>query len=184
MSTPAPKLVSRFEAALLRILRFFFRQVPPEEALPLIRSNPNQPPCLSAAAVHLVKDTLSKGCVLYLVRAGGWKKERFLHNGEPKTGRLWERSAGSEPLLEFSKHSLEFLIWITANKPGETKPLWSAAAGELTIADHLLLFLAYESLRDEKDIAAVLQTSSNFSSASPLSVAVSGRLYRRCAGIR
>ena len=63
--------VSRFEASLLRILRFFFHQVPAEEAVPLVRASQNRPPCLSPAAVHLVRDTLSKGCVLYLVHAGG-----------------------------------------------------------------------------------------------------------------
>ena len=52
----------------------------------------DRPKCLSADAVHLVLDSLSKGCVLYLVRAGGWKRDRFLRDGEPKFGRLWERS--------------------------------------------------------------------------------------------
>jgi hypothetical protein len=152
-----PRQVSRFEANLLRITRFFFRQVPAEEALPLVRTTMNRPRCLSAAAVHLVRDTLGKGSVLYLVRAGGWKQERYLRGGEPKAGRLWQRNAVADLRLEFSRHSLEFLIWLTANKPGDSTPLPPAAAEELTAADQLLFFLAYEALREETDIATALR---------------------------
>jgi hypothetical protein len=159
---PPPKQVSRFEANLLRILRFFFRQVPGEEAIPLVRAHQSRPNCLSPAAVHLVKDTLSKGCVLYMVRTGGWKKDRFLRNGTPQGGRLWERSAVTELALDFSRHSLAFLIWLTSNKPGESRPMWSAPVAELTIGDNLLLFLAYQSLREEPDIAAALRESASF----------------------
>jgi hypothetical protein len=155
-SPAAPKQVSRFEASLLRILRFFFRQVPAEEALPLVRATQNQPNCLTAAAVHLVRDTLAKGCVLHLVRAGGWKKDRYLRNGEPKVGRLWERSKVDDLKLDFSRHSLEFLIWLTAETPSKAKG-WKAPAAELTAADHLLLFLAYEALSEEQDVAAALR---------------------------
>ena len=154
--------VSRFEASLLRILRFFFHQVPAEEAVPLVRASQNRPPCLSPAAVHLVRDTLSKGCVLYLVHAGGWKKDRFLRHGEPKAGRLWERSPVADLKLDFSRHSLELLIWLTANQPSETKPMWQAPIEELTHADRLLIFLAYEALRDEQDIAGALRSSPSF----------------------
>ena len=161
-SAPPPLQVSRFEANLLRIARFFFHQVPTEEAMPLIRANANRPKCLSEAAVHLVRDTLSKGCVLYLVRAGGWRRDRFLRQGEPKEGRLWERSTIDDLALEFSPHSLEFLLWLTANKPGEPTSTWQAPADELTIADQLLLFLAYDAIREEPELATVLRGSSSF----------------------
>ena len=161
-SAPAPKLVSRFEASLLRILRFFFQQAPTEEAIQLVRGALNRPRCLSPSAVHLVRDTLSKGCIRYLVRAGGWRIERFLRQGQPKTGRLWERSPVDDLKLEFSKHSLEFLLWLTAERPSKSNPVWRAPANELTIADKLLLFLAYKSLREELDIAAALRSSPSF----------------------
>lgn len=163
-STAVPKQVSRFEASLLRILRFFFGQVPAEEALPLVRSMLNRPRCLSPDAVGLIRDTLSKGCVLYLIRAGGWKRERFLRNGEPKTGRLWERSPTADLKLNFSAHSMEFLLWLTATRPGDASLTWKAPENELTTADQLLLFLAYESLRDEPDLAASLKGSPSFTS--------------------
>jgi hypothetical protein len=157
-----PLQVSRFEANLLRIARFFFQQIPAEEALPLVRTTQSRPKCLSAPAIHLIRDTLAKGCVLYLVRAGGWRRERFLRNGEPRDGRLWERSPIDELALEFSSHSLEFLIWLTTHKPGEPTPMWEAPAVELTIGDHLLFFLAYEAMREERDIATALRGSLTF----------------------
>src|SRR6187549_2714827 len=109
---PPPKSVSRFEANLLRILRFFLKQVPAEQGLRHIHDRMERPKCLSAAAVHLVQDSLSKGCVLYLVRAGAWKRDRFLRDGEPKFGRLWDRSTIERIALEFSPHVLEFLMWL------------------------------------------------------------------------
>jgi hypothetical protein len=159
---PAVKQVTPFEADLLRILRFFFGQLPDEEAIPLVRASQPRPDCLSREAVDLVRDTLKKGCVLYLVNAGGWKNERFLRNGEVVAGRLWERSKIEDLALEFSRHSLEFLIWLTASKPGASRPTRKVPATELTAADRLLLFLAYESLRDQADLAAALRLSPSF----------------------
>src|SRR4051794_41755833 len=92
--TPPPRSVSRFEANLLRILRFFLKQVPAEQALRLVHDRLERPRCLSATAVQLVQDSLAKGCVLYLVRAGGGKRGRVLRNGEAEVRRLWGRAAG------------------------------------------------------------------------------------------
>jgi hypothetical protein len=163
MSNPQPKSVSRFEANLLRILRFFLKQVPAEQAMPLVHDRLERPPCLSAEAVELVKDSLAKGCVLYLVRSGGWKRDRFLRDGEPKFGRLWDRSPVERLGLRFSSHSLDFLMWITAHKPKEDKPLWRGNSSEYTVADQFLLFLAYEAMRSDADLAAALRASPTFS---------------------
>src|SRR5262245_23116401 len=103
-----PKAVTRFEANLLRIVRFFLKQVPAEQAMRHIHDRMERPKCLSAAAVDLVKDSLSKGCVLYLVRAGAWKRDQFLRTGSAKFGRLWERSPVEQLSLEFSRHALDF----------------------------------------------------------------------------
>jgi hypothetical protein len=162
MSDAAPKSVTRFEANLLRILRFFLKQVPAEQALRLVHDRLDRPRCLSADAVHLVEDSLSKGCVLYLVRAGGWKRDRFLRSGEPKFGRLWERSAVEKLTLGFSRNALDFLIWITAHKPKEERPIWTADDKDLTVADRLLFFLAYEALRTDAEVAAALRSSPVF----------------------
>jgi hypothetical protein len=50
--------------------------------------------------------------------------------------------------LAFSRHALEFLIWLTAHRPGDAKPPLDLPDAELTPADRLLMFLAYDALRD------------------------------------
>lgn len=161
-SPSTPKSVSRFEANLLRIVRFFVKQVPAEQAMRLIHDRIERPKCLSAAAVELVKDSLSKGCVLYLVRAGAWKRDQFLRNGSPKFGRLWERSPVEQLTLEFSRHALDFLIWATAHRVKEERPSWQTPSDDCTVADRLLFFLAYEAMRGDADLAATLRTSPAF----------------------
>jgi hypothetical protein len=141
------KTVSRFEANLLRILHFFLRRVPPEQALPLVLKRSPAPRCLSRAAVELVQDALAKGCTLLLARAGGWRRERFLRGGQPVEGRLWERTPPEELRLTFSRHTLRLLIRVTAAQPGDPEPAWSPRPSELTVGDRFLLFLAYQALR-------------------------------------
>src|SRR5262245_55077739 len=78
--------VTRFEANLLRLLYFFLRREPPERALPLLEHRCERPPCLKPNAVRLVRDALSKGCVHLLATRGGWRKERFLRDEQPRDG--------------------------------------------------------------------------------------------------
>lgn len=166
---PAPREVTRFEARLLRILRFFLHQVPAEQATPLVQQHQNAPACLSADAVHLVKDTLAKGCVLFLVRSGGWRRERFLRRDKGLHGRIWDRWPLDERRLSFSRNVLDFLIWITANKAAETKPFWPAPGNKaLTPADQLLLFLAFQELRSDRDMLATITSPNTVFSRSPL----------------
>jgi len=61
---------------------------------------------------------------------------------------LWDRSSPEELALVFSRNALEFLVWITAQKPADTDPPLRLPDAELTPADRLLLFLSYEALRD------------------------------------
>jgi hypothetical protein len=140
------QIVTRFEANLLRLLYFFLRQEPPERALPLVETQCQPPPCLSKAAVRLVEDALAKGCTHLLALRGGWRKESHLRGGQAKTGRLWERTPPAELGLRFSRHSLEFLVWITSSHPGKRAD-WTPPHQDLASGDLLLLFFAYESLR-------------------------------------
>ncbi len=161
--TPTPpKAVSKFEANLLRIVRFILKQVPAEQAMRLIHERLERPLCLSEAAVHLVRDSLAKGVVLYLVRSGAWKRDRFLRHGEPKFGRLWERTPVEQLTLSFSKPVLDFLIWVTSTRPKEEKKTWQTDVKQLTHADQLFFFLAYEAMRSDSDLGAVLRTSPVF----------------------
>ncbi|HEV3145844.1 MAG TPA: hypothetical protein VGZ47_18285, partial [Gemmataceae bacterium] len=148
MTAAPPLAVSRFEASLLRLLRSFLRHAPGEAGPPTPGGKLTPPKCLSANCVHLVRDSLSKGCVLYLAKAGGWRRERHLRKGQPATGRLWERRPPEELGLSFSLQSLHFLVWLTAGRP--EKHEWQPQAAELTTGDLLLLFLAYSTLREQE----------------------------------
>jgi hypothetical protein len=139
--------VSRFEANLLRLLGYFLHREPPERALPLIEDRCAAPACLNRGAVNLVKDALAKGCVFLLARRGGWRRERFLRGERVAEGRLWERTPPAELGLKFSAHTLSFLIWITANRPGDTNSPWRVQEEELTPGDRILLYFAHEGLR-------------------------------------
>src|SRR5947209_15890828 len=141
------KVVSRFEADLLHLLHFLLGRVPPDQGMPLVHAEKQPPPCLSRAAVELVQEGLAKGCMVVLAKRGGWRPERFLRDGRPVEGRLWERTAPAELGLSFSGESLRFLIWLTAAKPKDKKATWPPPGG-LTLGDQLLFFLAYEVLRD------------------------------------
>jgi hypothetical protein len=155
------KAVSRFENRLLRILQCFLRHLPVEQVRPEIeaRSEDDAPPCLSRAAVDLVQDTLAKGCTAILagavawrregsLRGDGWRRERFLRNERVAEGRLWERTAPRQLGLTFSRHTLDFLVWVTAVKPADAKTAWEPPEQELTVGDLFLLFLAFEALRE------------------------------------
>lgn len=141
------KVISRFEANLVRILRYFVQRVPAEQALPLLVQPCARPRCLSRASVDLVKDSLAKGCMLLLVRRGGWRRERHLRDEKVVAGRLWQRTPPQELGLEFSRQSLRFLIWATAAELPAEKPRTPLAVQELTVGDWLLFHFAYEALR-------------------------------------
>ncbi len=140
--------VSRFEADLLRILHALLGRSPIEGAWPLIAARRERPTCLSRGAVELVQDTLAKGCVWRLASQGGWLADRYLRGDRVVSGRLWERTAPEELGLHFSRDTLGFLIWLTADHPADRPVRWNAGERDLTIGDRLLLFYAYEAMRN------------------------------------
>ena len=163
IAAPGPLIVSRFEALLVRMLRSFLQATAGDAAAekPVGAAGKlSVPRELSPACVHLVADALSKGCVQYLARAGGWRRERHLRLGHAMQGRLWERTPVPELGLAFSQHSLRFLVWLTAGRR-DKENLWAPPADELTTADQFLLFLAYEGLRGT-DSALALRGSPYF----------------------
>lgn len=144
------KVVSRFEANLLRILHFFLGRVPGEQALPLVAVGLKAPGCLGRLAVGLVQDALAKGTALLLARAGGWRRERHLRGEAVAVGRLWERTPPRELGLAFSGETLDFLIWVTAVDPKKPKEfVWKPELPKLTLGDQALLYFAYAALREE-----------------------------------
>ena len=143
-SQPSPRHVSKFEFNLLRILRFLVGHFPSDQGLLLLRSAISAPECLSPNAIHLMKDTLAKAGILSLVRAGGWRNERFLRGGEPAGGRVWQRSPLDERALVFSRHVVSFLMWATAERLNETQSPWDVPEGESTPADELFFWMAFD----------------------------------------
>jgi hypothetical protein len=147
------RAVSRFEANLLRILQALLHRAPVSPVLPLVLAASPRPACLRRAAVELVQDTLAKGCVLRLAELGGWRRERHLCGERVVEGRLWERTPPAELALKFSRHALDFLIWLTAASLESPKtPPWQPPEAELTPADQLLVFLAFDALAADRVI--------------------------------
>jgi hypothetical protein len=120
------------------------------------------PDCLSAAAVDLVKDTLAKASVLFLTHAGGWRNDKYLRNSAPTQGRVWDRIPLEERVLSFSRPILDFLMWLTAEKVHETKKQWDAAPKALAPADDLFFALAFDAMRSDPDVVAVLRRKDAF----------------------
>jgi hypothetical protein len=143
--------VSRFEANLLGLLYYFLGREPAERGLPLVEERVAEPTCLGRGAVRLVQDALAKGCVHLLATRGGWRRERFLRGGKAVEGRLWQRTTPADLGFRFTRHTLEFLIWVTAYRPGDREPRWQPSAKELTPADLLLLYFAHQGLREAAD---------------------------------
>jgi hypothetical protein len=140
------KAVSRFEANLLTVLRYFLRKAPAAQAQPMIAKPLDAPPCLSRGAVELVQDTLAKGTMLLLAHARGWRRERYLRDGRVVDGRLWQRSKPEELGLVFTGYSLRFLIWVTASEM-PAKPKTQPPPEKLAFGDWLLFYYAFAALR-------------------------------------
>ncbi|MSU77926.1 MAG: hypothetical protein EXS16_07505 [Gemmataceae bacterium] len=139
------KAVSGFEYNLLRMLRGIVTQVSPEQILPILAKPVQRPPCLSADAVALVKDILAKGMVRWLARHG-WASNRYLREGVPVSGRLWERTPPELLGLKFSRWTLEFLLQLMSNTLGAKKP----QADELELGDRLIFLHSYQAVRGDE----------------------------------
>jgi hypothetical protein len=135
--------LTRFEANLVRILRYFLRRFPADRASSLLHQSIARPACLRRVAVQLVQDTLAKGVPLLLARGGGWRRERHLRGGQRVEGRLWERTPPQELGLTFSRQALELLLWFTAENPTDKKAQWwHPRLEQLTEGDELLFLFA------------------------------------------
>lgn len=140
------KEVSQFEANLIRILRCFVGQSPIEQTLPVILREWPRPRCLSRACVDLVQDSLAKGIPLFLARQG-WNVERFVRDESIAEGRLWERSPIDHRRLEYSEHTLNWLMWVTAENAGKPDELPAIPFDGCTVGDAVLFLLVYARLR-------------------------------------
>jgi hypothetical protein len=157
------RVVSRFEARLLRILRFFLRREPAAAAVPLVFGRCPAPHCLGRAAVELIQDTLARGCVGLLARASGWRRGRQLRDGRVAEGRLWQRTRPVDMGLSFSEHTLRFLIWVTAADPADKGSGWpDPPQEEQTAGDLLLLYYAFGALHGTREGGPVVRARALF----------------------
>jgi hypothetical protein len=154
------RIVSPFEANLITITRHLMHQPVPGDARVMIREKMPRPQVLSENAIHLLKDTLSKGCVLFLVRQGGWRNERFLQEGKPLEGRVWDRHPVGERLLSFQRCVLEFLVWLTSDRPHKPEETWRPS--ERSPADELFFAMAISRLLDIPDAALLMRDKTAF----------------------
>ncbi|MBX7102778.1 MAG: hypothetical protein K1X57_01765 [Gemmataceae bacterium] len=160
MTDAPPRVLSKFEGRLVNLVRAAVRLAPPESAAPFLTDKLSAPPGLSSYCMELVCSALAHGCVLYLCRQG-WREEKYLRDGAPVTGRLWQRSPGKERALQFSHHALDFLLALTAGGAMTVLPDEDA-----TPADQLLVFLTYDAFRGSE--AAVGWRTRPVFSTSPL----------------
>lgn len=138
------RAVNRFESNLLKIVYCVFGNISLQKTLPVLAKSSKRPKCLSRDTVELVKQALTKGITKKLASDSGWKIESFLRAGKSKTGRLWDRSDPESLGLEFSKHSLDFLIWMTCTDLTR-KTFWKMASpDELTLGDKYLMGAVWE----------------------------------------
>lgn len=145
-------VVSRFEADLLLLSASLLEQAPASQAAALATGGRRRPAGISPAAAELVEDMLAKGCVR-LLALEGWRPEAFLRDGVSAGGPLWERTAPAELGLTFSRATLDFLLWMASDKVSEAATWKPLAGAKLTTGDLLVLFLAYKSVRGEKQAA-------------------------------
>jgi hypothetical protein len=158
-----PRSVSRFEANLIRLLHFFLGRVPAEQARPLFDERRVAPPCLSADCVHLAQDSLAKGCVLFLVRNGGWRNDRYSRDGVPVPGRVWQRIPADARPLNFGRVVLEFLMHVTTERVDQAHPVpWNPKVN-LTPGDELFFLIAFDSLRLAPAVLMPLREKAVFS---------------------
>ncbi|MFO7567786.1 MAG: hypothetical protein R6X02_34405 [Enhygromyxa sp.] len=135
-----PPRVARSEDELIKIARGLVGagRPPPRSraSVPITQIGPT--------AMKLLQQTLARGAIGTLLRAGGWETRRTLVDGQPRRGRLWERHPTLPP-LRFGPASFALLTWlheqdlVRPSRELERDP-------DTTLGDELLHYLACEQL--------------------------------------
>lgn len=158
-----PASVTRFEANLIRLVRGLVGGMPREATQAIVFRELPRPKCLRRAAVELVEESLRKGLVRWLARAG-WARTRYLRGSgsaaKPVTGRLWERFETDQREVHFTHNTLEWLTWMVAENPTATRKRPRVHTTALTAADRLLQFLAIDLLNGSVGAMPVVQLPS------------------------
>ncbi|AKQ67200.1 hypothetical protein A176_004112 [Myxococcus hansupus] len=131
--------VSPTEHALLTLARAIVGMGQYASVEDLLRAIHTVPRRFSPPALQVLRDTLAKGSVLALARAGGWRWEHSLRDGQTRSGRLWERHA--PPALHFSPITLHVLRWMLEQPMTKLAVTSLQVDGTPTPADELFLYL-------------------------------------------
>ncbi len=99
---------------------------------------------IGPTAMRLMQGTLAKGAVLQLARRGGWRTLRFLEEGAPVRGRMWERHRPGP--IRFSAFAMLLVRWLTEAPIARTDCPILEAIPE-TPGDELLMYLAVDLCR-------------------------------------
>jgi hypothetical protein len=135
--------VAESEHDLLLVARALVGQVPRAAIEPVLFGTRGTYYSLRPTATRLLKQTLAVGCVRELMRRGGWQRGAVVDDERVVHGRAWERTP---PLpLHFSVLSVHLCRWI-ACEPLDAKTVKALPALAPTLADEILLYLAYELL--------------------------------------
>ncbi len=159
MSAASLLEVSPFEAGLLRLTRSAFRTAPRETVSKIVWNTQPQPACLSTNAIDLLKDAFGKGCLTFLVRAGGWRAERRY---DKELGSIWVRTPSEHRRLCFSRATHELVMKLTALWPGELPEQFPNGIERLTPADQLFGLLLYQSSKPDAELGRILRSMPTF----------------------
>ncbi len=143
------RTVNRFDHNLLQILFAIFEQNSDRLTVKLLDTGfaTGRPKCLSRETVELVEQTITKGCIKWLVEVGGWQVQTHMVNEETSEGRLWERHKPQELGLTFSERTIDFLIHLTAKSTND-KSVWGTDAESLTLGDQFFFFMVANSFHN------------------------------------
>ncbi len=154
--------VSPEEHDLLSLARAVFGLAAFEDVEPLLGVQKPALQGLAPPAMAVLEDTLARGGVLWLMRAGGGRLAASLQGGEIRVGRLWERHP--PPALRFSAVTFEVLRWLTSRALSGTDRTQLHVSGAPTPADELFLY-ATCALLDGSEYARALARQGLFRSA-------------------
>ncbi|MEM8667871.1 MAG: hypothetical protein AAGG48_10170 [Planctomycetota bacterium] len=136
--------VNRFEFDLLSILQSVLGRVPVEQVLPKWKQPQAKPRGLHQQTVRLIEQMLAKGIVGRIARDDGWCRRRFLRDGEPVDGSLWQRTSPDQLGLTFSPQSIDLLLWLTSSSGSEGIPAWKpnpfVSKQDVTDGDRLIQY--------------------------------------------
>ncbi|MDP6445860.1 MAG: hypothetical protein QGG36_18250 [Pirellulaceae bacterium] len=107
---------------------------------------------VTRACADLVQATLAKGITQWLIRAGGWRTNETIREGEQRRGNVWSRWPADSLGLEFSVDSLRLIHHFAGNSV-EQAFRWRASRrgeGHMPLGDQLLLFILFTRTLDLK----------------------------------